>query len=139
MPRLARGLGPVAHELDNGLLLRSEVSIEFNALIHFFFELLRANLGGRRRAKLIAALERERLDAIPMGGQEAESDLSALPIFKRDWLPAVGVHARGWTGRVHRFVTGPIGIRLAVGAHFIAELVGAIVMPVSEERLRRSL
>ena len=44
----------------------------------FFLQLLGADLRRRRRAELIAAIERERLDAIPVRREESGRDRTAL-------------------------------------------------------------
>src|SRR5262249_14054325 len=82
VPGLPGGLGAVAHEFHDGFLLHREAGVKGNALVHFLLQLLRADFRGWSRTKLIAPLEREGLDTIPVRREETQDNLAALAIVK---------------------------------------------------------
>src|SRR5215203_1923758 len=92
MTGLPCGTRAIAHELYNSFLLRRQAAVKSQNFVHLFFKLYGPDLGRRRRAELVAAIQSKRLDAVPMGRKEARG--GGLPVRKRegDRLPAVRIH-----------------------------------------------
>jgi len=85
----------------------------------------------RTGAELFGGLETEGFDPIPVGSQKAGGEGGAVVIDKGNGLPAVGVG--DFVGSVDWKIHGVVGVRLAVRARFVAELVGAILVAILEK------
>ena len=128
---LAGGAGAVAHEFDDGFLFGGEGGIEVDAFEDFFEELVVADERWGAGAELIGAFEGEGFDAIPVWGEESGGKGGAVFVGEGDGLPAVGIG--DFVGGVDGAIHGVVGVGLAVGAGFVSELVGAVLMALHED------
>src|ERR1041385_8756181 len=122
----------LAHELDERLLLQREIRVQAYHFPDVAVQRLGAPLWRRGRAELVRTLEREGLHLAPIRREEARRHGPAVAVGERNRHPADGVDdlVRG----ILRCIPGGVGVRLTIAARLVAELVGAVVTAVFDDR-----